>query len=159
MGQLGFVAAPDHVDVEREIAGPERDAPDPGAGGEDRVEPVETRAVSMIGIRSMPPGARPRSRSSCASSQSTVASPAALSTFGRMMPSSPGRTTATQIAIAELGIDRIDPDIKQAGAAVARTQPRTASRAAGFSAIATASSRSRITASASSDSAFSTRRA
>ena len=41
-------------------------------------------------------GANPCSRSSCASNQSAVASPAALSTFGRMTPSSPGRTIAAK---------------------------------------------------------------
>jgi len=37
-GQLGLVAFPLHVDVEREIAGAERDALDPSGGGENRVE-------------------------------------------------------------------------------------------------------------------------
>ena len=37
-GQLGLVAFPLHVDVEREIAGAERDALDPSGGGEDRLE-------------------------------------------------------------------------------------------------------------------------
>ena len=45
-GQLGLVAVPRHVDVEREIAGAERDALDAGAGGEDRVEVRRGRAPS-----------------------------------------------------------------------------------------------------------------
>ena len=61
-----------------------------------------------------------------------------------------------QIAIAKLGVDRIDANIEELrrGCASAVT---IASRVARFSATATASSRSRMTASASSDSAFSTR--
>ena len=70
----------------------------------------------------------------------------------------PGPHDREQIAVAELGIDGVDPDIQQA-APLPREAAATASRAAGFSAVATASSRSRITASASSDRAFSTRRA
>ena len=116
------------------------------------------RAVSMIGIRSIERSASPRSRSTCSNTQSIVASVAGLSTFGRMTPSSPGCTTATR-----------SPQQNSVSAALTRTYSRPvrdllsatamAARVAGFSAVATASSRSRITASASSVSAFSTRRA
>ncbi len=61
----------------------------------------------------MPPGDSPRSRSNCASSQSIVASPAALSTFGRIEAVETRLHDRHEVAIAELGIDGVDPDIEQ----------------------------------------------
>src|SRR5207302_4767494 len=68
---------------------------------------LRPRAVSMIGTRSIARGTSPCSRSSWARSQSAVASRAGLSTFGE-----PRADDRRQIAVTELGVDRIDADIQ-----------------------------------------------
>ncbi len=51
--------------------------------------------VSMMGITSNAPAGSPRSRSRLAITQSTARISSAVSSFGRMMPSTPACTTAT----------------------------------------------------------------
>ena len=50
--------------------------------------------VSMMGRMSKAPASIPRSRSSCETTQSTVRSSEADSSFGSTIPSTPGVTTA-----------------------------------------------------------------
>ncbi len=112
------------------------------------------RAVSTIGMISMPPTGRPAFASNCASSQSTIASSAADSALGSTIPSISAAAAAWRSS-------------KQYGVVVALTRRKTkvsrrdfrscaaVRRACGFSATATASSRSRITPSAALANAFS----
>ena len=116
------------------------------------------RPVSMIGMRSIPPSASPRERSSAATAHSTATIWSGDSTFGSTIPSTPGTTTAWRSS-KQNGVSnaliRTYPSARRG----VRNAVTTFSRVADFSATATASSRSRMTTSASRVSAFSTRRA
>ena len=157
IGQFAFGAAPDHVDVEREVAGAEGAMLDPRAGAEDRFD--LSQALGGLDDRDQVDraGGRPRSRSRLPQQPVDRLQGRGAFDLGQDDAVEPGAHDRGEIAVAEFGVGGVDPDIEEALAgrlSAAATMPRVA----GFSAIATASSRSRITASASRVSAFSTRR-
>jgi len=126
--QLRFAAAPDHVDVEREIAGAERDAPDPRAGSKDRAEPI--KPLCGFDNRDQVYAAHGQAALAFELRQQPVdrGEPGGGFDLWQDDPVNTGKRDREQVAVAELGIDGVDPDIQETAP---RTRERSRHRLAG----------------------------
>ena len=116
IGQLRLVAAPRHVHVEREITGAEGDTPDAGAGREDRVEVGE--ATRRLDDRDQIDRARRQPLLAFELRQQPVDRGERGGAFDLWQDDAvePGPDDRDQVAVAELGVDRIDANIEERSA-------------------------------------------
>jgi len=113
IGQLCFGPAPRHIDVERKIAGAERDMPDPRVGCEDRVEVPE--AARRLDDRDQIDRARYQAVLALQLRQKPIDRGESSSAFNLWQDDAieAGADDRDKVAVAELGFSGIDPNIDE----------------------------------------------